>query len=517
MHIIDVFDRGLRCNPDAICFIQDQRRYSYREIDDLTRRIAQGLFASGLSPGAHGAVLSTNHPLAFACTLALWRAEMVWITLNARDTVQEIVTILNQLDCDILFYHSTFSQWMATFRTQATHVKIFICIDQQDEDFPALTQWAEHYAPTTFDPSPDPDTLVTLQTTGGSTGLPKGVMHSSRSLLAMVDQHLACMDYQGEPPVYLAAAPLTHTAGFLVPAILALGGTTVVLSRVNPREMLQAVAQYQVTTFFLPPTAIYSMLAVPHLTDYDLSSLKFFVYGASPMSPDKLQETVAVFGPVMLQVYGQQETEFPLTYLSPADHYENGSVASRQRLMSCGRQAPLVEVAIMDGEGCIVPANHVGEIVARGATMMRGYYKNPSLTAQTWAHGWVHTGDLGYQDEDGYFYIVDRVKDMIVTGGFNVYSSQVENVLLAHPAIHNCAVIGVPDEQWGEAVKAVVELKPGYTVSEEELIQFCKKQLGGVKTPKSVDFVQTLPRSAVGKILKRELRAPYWADRERQV
>jgi acyl-CoA synthetase (AMP-forming)/AMP-acid ligase II len=235
------------------------------------------------------------------------------------------------------------------------------------------------------------------------------------------------------------------------------------------------------------------------------------------MSVDKLVEAIRVFGPVLTQTYGQAEACMICTFFSPADHVAALESNKRHRLASCGRASPLMRLEVMDDDGKILPRGERGEIVVRGGLVMAGYYNNEAATREASTFGWHHTGDIGVIDEDGFVYIVDRKKDMIISGGFNVFPSEVEQVLWSHPAVQDCAVIGVPDDKWGEAVKAVVELKPGVTATEDELIHLAKDKLGGVKAPKSVDFIAALPRSPVGKVLKKTLREPYWAGRERKI
>ena len=269
---------------------------------------------------------------------------------------------------------------------------------------------------------------------------------------------------------------------------------------------------------YLPPTAIYALLASPAVKAYKLSSLRYFLYGAAPMAPEKLRDCLKTFGPVMCQMFGQTETLFPIAYLSPRDHLgDDGQPADGNRLTSCGRAAPFALLGIMDDQGALLADGEIGELVVRSNSVMAGYFKNPEETARANAFGWHHTGDIGYRDERGFYFVVDRKKDMIVTGGFNVWSIEVEKVIQSHPAVMDCAVIGVPDQKWGEAIKAIVELKPGQKASEDELVALCKEQIGSVKAPKSVEFVTTLPRSAVGKVLKRELRDRFWQGQARRV
>jgi acyl-CoA synthetase (AMP-forming)/AMP-acid ligase II len=311
---------------------------------------------------------------------------------------------------------------------------------------------------------------------------------------------------------------MTHTAGLLSVPCTARGGTVVVVTKPDPAILLGAIPKYRVTELFLPPTVIYRLLDVPDLgKKVDFSSLKYFMYGAAPMSVEKLKQAIEVIGPVMTGGYGQTEAPASISYLPPSEHFVDGRIASDERLSSVGRPNPLVRVEIMNDANQILPKGETGEICVRGDLVMKGYYKAPDKTAETVVNGWLHTGDVGHIDAEGYLHITDRKKDMIISGGFNVYPSEVEQVIWSHPAVQDCAVIGVPDEQWGEAVKAVVELNAGQLASAEEIIKLCKDKLGSVKAPKSVDFVASLPRSPVGKVLKKDLRAQYWQDATRKI
>ena len=310
-------------------------------------------------------------------------------------------------------------------------------------------------------------------------------------------------------PVYLALAPLTHAAGVLCFPVLALGGEVVVMPAPDLGEFLALVEQHRVTHTFLPPTLIYMLLDHARLAETDTTSLQCLWYGAAPMSASRLEEALTKIGPVMGQLFGQSEAPMMISTLAPAEHFrDDGSVATG-RLSSAGRPTPLTTVAIMDDAGHLLGPGERGEIVARGPLVMAGYYKNPLASAEAARYGWHHTGDIGYLDEDNFLFIVDRAKDMIITGGFNVYSAEVEQVLLAHPAVQDCAVIGLPDEKWGERVTAVVQLRAGQAVTEDEIRAFVKDRLGSVKAPKQVEVWPDLPRSKVGKVLKVEVKAQF--------
>ncbi|MDE3136549.1 MAG: AMP-binding protein, partial [Acidobacteriota bacterium] len=275
--------------------------------------------------------------------------------------------------------------------------------------------------------------------------------------------------------------------------------------------------RFRVTHLFLPPTAFYMLLAHPDVRKFDYSSLEVFLLAGSPVSPDKLKEGVEIFGPCMCQSYGQTEAPMLLTWLDQRTLAAAASGDHPERLRSCGEPTSAVRLAVMDDAGRLLPPGQPGEIVARGSLVCAGYYKMPEATAEIRAHGWHHTGDIGYRDEDGYFYIVDRKKDMIITGGFNVYCAEVEAGIMQLPEVRECAVVGVPDEKWGEAIKAIVVLREGASLTEEAVIAHSKEKLGGVKSPKSVEFRPEIPKTPAGKMDKKAIRKQYWAGSDRAV
>jgi fatty-acyl-CoA synthase len=317
--------------------------------------------------------------------------------------------------------------------------------------------------------------------------------------------------------VCLNTAPLSHAAGVVAFTMFALGATNVILPKFDAGEVLRNIERFRITHLFLPPTAFYNLLAHPEVNNFDYSSLRVFLLAGSPVSPDKLKQGVEIFGPCLCQSYGQTEAPMLLTFLDAKTVAAAAAGEHPERLSSCGKSTSAVRLAVMDEEGRILPPNQCGELVARGTLVTDGYHKMPEATAEIRAHGWHHTGDLGYVDEAGYVYIVDRKKDMIITGGFNVYCAEVEAAIMALPQVYECAVVGVPHDTWGEAVKAVVVLREGESLTEEAILAHCKAKLGGVKTPKSVEFWPEIPKTAAGKTDRRAIRMPYWAALERQV
>ncbi len=516
MRPIDFFDRGADLYPERTCFHDGQQGYSYRSVQEVTHRIANGLLAGGIEKEAKVAVYSPNSVPAFECVLGIMRSGAAWVPINVRSAVEDNIRVLQATDCEWLFYHSWFESQAQKVRAEVPRVKQLVCIDADGQHALSLDSWISSFSVPAPYIDQAPDSVTAIAATGGTTGAPKAVMLTRLNVETMASNFIAAMPYD-EPPVHLVVAPITHTAGVICLPLMAYGATNIIMAMPNLDTVLEYIEKFRVTTLFVPPTVIYMLLQHPKVRGYDYSSLRYLLYGAAPMSTEKLKEAIEVFGPVLAQAYGQTEAPIMCTFLSPKEHLVIGDPRKEKRLRSCGRRTLLTEVEIMDDDGNLLSPNEAGEIVVRGNLVMKGYYKNPEETEKASVFGWHHTGDVGYKDEDGYVYIVDRKKDMIISGGFNIYPNEVEQVILAHPAVQDCAVIGVPDEKWGEAVKAVIELKPGMEVGETELIALCKERLGSVKAPKSVEIWDTLPRSAIGKVLKKEVRKKFWEGRDRMV
>jgi acyl-CoA synthetase (AMP-forming)/AMP-acid ligase II len=320
--------------------------------------------------------------------------------------------------------------------------------------------------------------------------------------------------------VALHAAPLTHGSGALMHSLIAKGSNNVILKskRFEVKVVFEVIEKERVTILpFLEPTMIKMLLVYPDLHHYDLSTLKCIIYGGAPMYVEDLKEAIRRFGPILVQIYGQAEAPATISYLRKEEHVLNGTEEQTKHLSSAGIARTDVEVKIFSDNDNEVACGELGEIVARGKILMKGYWRNPEAAAETLRHGWLHTGDVGYMDEKGFLYIMDRKKDMVISGGSNIYSREVEDVILRHPAVQEVAVIGVPDSVWGESVKAIVVLRQEAKASQEEIIEFCKKNMASYKKPKSVDFVDGLPKSAYGKVQKTILREKYWEGRERRV
>jgi fatty-acyl-CoA synthase len=521
MRAIDYFDKQGETTPNRIALIDGGKRFSYSEVRAASQRIARAMWVAGLCGEEPVAIYSINDARVLFCMLGLLRAGGVWVPVNYRNAADANAQYLNYVRTKWLFYHSTFRDQVHELKARVPTLSHMICIDAADNENPSLDVFMQRSSDSHdldwADPYGNPDRLVGLVPTGGTTGPAKGVRVTSLAWGTMTE--MASHYWRGETadPVCLSVAPLAHAAGVVAFAMFTIGATNVVLPGFDALAVLQNIERFRVTHLFLPPTAFYGLLAHPDVRKFDYSSLRVFLLAASPVSPDKLKQGIEIFGPCMCQSYGQTEAPMLLTWLDQQTLAAAAAGDHPERLKSCGKPTSAVRLAIMDDQGRVLPPGETGEIVARGSLVTAGYYEMPEANAEIRAHGWHHTGDVGYRDEDGYFYIVDRKKDMIISGGFNVYSAEVEAGIMALPQVHECAVVGVPDAKWGEAVKAFVVLRAGQSLTEREVLDHCKTKLGGVKSPKSVEFVSEIAKTAAGKIDRKQLRRPYWAGTDRAV
>jgi len=511
MRLIDYLDKGASLGADAPCLVSETTTLTYRQVQTLSDRVAAALAASGIRPGDKVAILSANDPVAFSCVFGISRAGAVWCPINPRNEAAENRELLDFFDCTCLIFQGSYRSLVEQILPGLPQLTTVVCLDETAEFAVGFQDWIAAAPASGTDAAEPVDDVAMIVGTGGTTGRPKGVMLTGRNLETMTAATLMGYPFGGRP-VYLALAPLTHAAGVLCFPIMATGGQVVIMAKPDLADFLRLIERHRVTHTFLPPTLIYMLLAHPALVATDLSSLQCFWYGAAPMSATRLAEALTSIGPVMAQLFGQTEAPMMIATMAPVDHFHPDGTVATERLSSAGRPAPLVIVGVMDDSGTLLGAGERGEIVVRSSLVMAGYYKNPEATAEAGRFGWHHTGDIGYLDADNYLYVVDRAKDMIITGGFNVYSAEVEQALMEHPAVQDCAVIGLPDDKWGERVTAVVQLVPGQQPTAEEVRAFVKARLGSVKSPKQVDFWPDLPRSKVGKVLKKEIKETLRGD-----
>jgi acyl-CoA synthetase (AMP-forming)/AMP-acid ligase II len=515
VRLIDFFDKGAAIDPERAFLIDDQERRSYAEVQATSHRIANAFLSLGIAPGTKVAVYSGNSARAFECVVGLIRAGCVWVPLSTRNTLADSIHALTHSDTAVLIYGREFRDSIAALLAGCPAIEHAFCIQDGEEPHPSIASLMRGQEERSPEIRSDLDAVVTLFSSGGTTGAPKGVMMT----------HLAWQTWiaaaQGinwhEHAIHLVVAPMTHAAGGVALMMSAMGVSNVILPGFDPVRVMQAIEAHKVTHLFLPPTAIYRLLAHPQVRDHDYSSLRYFNYASAPMAPERIKEAMEVFGPVMMTGFGQTEIGPNATYFSPAEHVRALREGDERRLTSCGRPTLLARIEIMDESGALQPAETLGEIVVRSSAVMKGYYKNPQETERVSTFGWHHTGDIGYKDEGGWVYLVDRKRDMLISGGFNIFPAEIEKVLIGHPAIQDCAVVGVPDEEWGEAVKAVVELKAGCTVELAELSALCRARLSGFKVPKSFEIWPELPRTAAGKVMRRKVREHFWRGRERNI
>ncbi len=513
MHLIDLLDGSVRNYPHRYALKGAGGDLTYEQLGAATNRVARAFIDAGFDHGSRFAVLSPNDSRAFVALMGGLRAGGAWCNINLRNAVDANTAILGDGQCEVLFYHSMVSEQIPRIKEGAPSLKLLICIDQPDAHGPALDDWIAAHDDGFLDRVVPTGALGFQGSTGGTTGRSKLTQADNSWLYMTVLAWATCWKFDA-PPVNLAIAPITHAGGIIAMAQFNFGGTTIMMAAPDITKMLELIQNERVTTLFLPPTVIYLLLAHPQLGSFDTSSLKYVVSAAAPIAPEKVVEGIEKLGPVMCQAFGQTEAGFPLTWIAPEEWAEAArDETKRHRLSSCGRQVLTARIEVIDVDGKLLGPNELGEIVVRGPTTMQAYLNDPKATAEIQAHGWHHTGDIGYRDEDGYLYINDRKRDLIISGGFNVFPFEVEQVILQHPAVQDVAVIGVPHEKWGEAVHAVVQVKKGAELDVEALIALCKDKLGSVKAPKSVDIWDDLPRSAPGKILKREIRKKYGPEK----
>jgi len=519
MHAAHFLTRAAERYSGRPAWMDARGAVSFRQAASRVSRLAGALAALGLEPGDRVGLLVANCPEGLESILGPMQAGMAVVPMNARLHPDEHAYMLNDSGARALIYGADFAAHVDAMRGRVNLVEHFIRIGGDAGDDLAYESLLERPAPIAPEPTIEPDDLAWIFYTSGTTGHPKGAMLTHRVLITMAEQFLLDIDPAVPGDVLLHAAPITHGSGLALFHHLARGSASAfpATRSFDPPRIFEAIERYRVTTMFLVPTMINLLLASPERTRYDLSSLKTIFYGGAPMYVEQLTEALRAFGPIFVQIFGQGEAPMTCTSLPKSAHVTDGDPVKLRRLASAGRAAPAVQVRIVDDDDRPVPPDTMGEITVRGDLVMKGYWNKPEATAETLRDGWLHTGDIGALDADGYLYITDRKKDMIISGGSNIYPREIEEVICQHPAVFEVSVIGVPDDTWGEAVKALVVTHPGASVTEAEIVEHCARRLGSYKKPKSVELRPALPKNAYGKVLKRELREPYWAHRGRRV
>jgi acyl-CoA synthetase (AMP-forming)/AMP-acid ligase II len=489
------------------------RQTSYAELERSSNRIAQALIRAGVRPGDRVCALDKNHDALFALLFGCAKAGAVYTPINWRLAAPEIGFVIDDARAPLVCVGEEFAPAVASIERGLAHSPRIV---RWGDGPGAWTGWDAFLAGAPEeDPrrdAPSGETAWQLYTSG-TTGHPKGAELTHSNLLATCAAGLIGFGGACAGDVALICMPLYHIGGSGYGLVMLYAGCELIVQReARPDAILAAIGQRGVQHAFLVPALIGFVLDHPDSARTDFSRLRNLLYGASPIPETLLVRAIETFRCNLVQAYGLTETSGATVTLGPDEHWPGNPL-----LRSCGKPNPWTELRILDDAGRDCAPGVVGEIAMRGALVMRGYWNRPEATAEALRGGWFHSGDAGYLDADGFLYIHDRVKDMIVSGGENVYPAEVESAIHAHPGVADVAVIGVPDERWGEAVKAVVVRRPGAEVSAEEILEFCRERIAGFKRPRSVDFVDALPRNPTGKILKRELRAPYWKGRERNV
>ncbi|MEV4939725.1 acyl-CoA synthetase [Streptomyces zaomyceticus] len=513
MHLTQSLRRMLQQTPDAPLTVCGERVRTVRESVDRVTRLAGALQQLGTQPGDRVAMLSHNSDRYHEYLFATWWIGAAVVPLNIRWSTREIDYALRDCGVRVLLVDDAFAGHVA--RIEAPLSSVVHCGDAPTPEgmlgYEELLDTATAASDT--EDGDGGERLAGIFYTGGTSGTPKGVMlsHANMAMSALGSQVSGGIATSGGRMLH--SAPMFHLADLaLWNAQNLVGGTHVILPGFTPEAVLAAVQTHRTTSALFVPTMIQTLVDHPSLTDYDLSSMRSIVYGASPIPEPVLKRAMDAFpGVEFVQAYGMTEAAPIATLLTGADHAEG------RRLRSAGRAAAHGEVRIVGIDGAEVERGTVGEIALRGDHVMQGYWGRPEESAAVLRRGWLHTGDAAHMDEEGYVFVVDRFKDMIISGGENVYSAEVENAIARHPAVATCAVIGVPDADWGERVHAVVVLRAGHTLTAEQVRQHAKTLIAGYKAPRSVEFTSALPLSPAGKILKRELRAPHWARSDRSV
>jgi acyl-CoA synthetase (AMP-forming)/AMP-acid ligase II len=510
--------------PAHEALVCGNQRLTYAQLDERSSRLASALAARGLEPGAAVATYAANRAELVEVEVALVKGGYLRVPINFRLGLDEAAHVIEDAGVRLVVADPAHAGLALDAVKRSGRDATVVVLDGDADDPDASTSGAASYEALLADADPrfeGPDVLLdapcVLNFTSGSTGRLKAAVQTTGNRLANVRKRL--MEPGGAltwHDTYLVAGPITHASGMVLLAALSRGAKVVVMPAFTPASFLALVERERVTTTFMVPTMLNLLLGLPDRDAFDLSSLRSVTIGGAPVSPRRLRDAVDFFGPIVAQGYGQAETTSGVLVLT-AEDVVRGIESDPDVLLSCGRALYDTEVRVVDEDLRPVPAGTTGELVVRGEDCVTSYWHEPELSAETFRDGWVLTGDVAWMREDGYVFIVDRLKDMIISGGFNIYCSEVEAAVYEHPDVAEACVVGVPDETWGEAVKAVVVPRPGATIDADTLIAFCADRLDRMKKPRSVDVVDALPANRNGKIDRRAVRSRYWTGADRAV
>jgi len=510
----ELLNRTAQRYSDKTAFLFGNNRYTFKQFNQRVNSLVNALASLGVRKGDRVGILAYNCPQYFE-VFSVAKAGMVCVPLNYRSVGRELAYFVNNSEVSALILEKEFSDVVGSIRQELTGVKNFICLDATLENMLSYEQLINSFPPDEPKAEVKEDDAAVLFYTSGTTGLPKGSVHTHKGLVAetIVPHREITSD-----DIALCVMPFFHVGGsaaYLFPCFY-FGATTVILKRFDTALTLQTIEKEKITNTCLVPVMLARLMEHADFRKYDLSSLRTITYTGAPMPAETLRNGLKAFGNIFVQALGQTEANL-LTVLTKEDHEAGMSQKGSKLLESVGKPYYEGEIRIVDERNKEVPQGEVGEIVSSSDRIMKEYWKQPEETAKIMSGGWLHTGDMGRADEDGYIYLVDRAKDMIISGGENIYSREVEQVLETHPAVLESAVVGVPDEKWGESVKAIIVLRKGAKASESEIIDYCKERLASYKKPKSVEFWDSLPKNPSGKVLKKDIRDRYWQGYEKKV
>ena len=515
-----LYDRAVQNGGDAIAVSKGVQHLSYRALGQKAASLNAALSQMGVGHADRVAFLMVNCAEYVACEYALAHLGATRVPLAVLLGNDDHIYMLNFARCTTLIYHAKLAERVMQMSPHLETVKHFICVTDKPESLPAghhsLNALIAAHPPTWVRAKVDAEDIAGIYFTGGTTGRPKGVMLSHRSWFHTYWMEM--LDFGIAPhETFVFTTPMTHAGGCLILPVLLRQGRCVVLDHFEPGLLLATIAQERASATLLVPTMIYAVLDYPQRGLHDTSSLRNVLYGASAIAPERLKQALQAFGPVFTQFFGQTEAPMALVALQREDHVVPDPLRELAVLTSAGRATYGTSIRLVDDDDQDVAPGESGELIARAPNMMSGYLDNPQATAETLRDGWLHTGDIARMDEQGLITIVDRKKDMIVSGGFNIYPREVEDVLFEHPAVKQTAVIGVPNDKWGEEVKALVLLHAGFSVTEQELIDFVKQRKGSLMAPKSVELVASIALTTLGKLDKKSMRARFWGARSRNI